>query len=310
MIDFDSTEPPAMMRNLSVSKIETALLCGLKLKYGYVDRLPKLAAWVLVAGNVLHEILEFALREFVKTGKYPDWKALDDLYEPTWTRRIAQEESKKDFIGWENRPDDPREKIHREYRPLIRLAREEVLPTLNPWRFGDEPVIEYKIELELDSEVGPFPLLGYIDYLDASGVLMDWKTTSLNKEGELSKRAQRTWLQFAAYSLWAYPIVGEENLPCEKIFLVRGEKPFVKRKPFVVGPAHREWFVKVAASVWKMIKTGLYLPNTEGWWCSPDFCPFFGGCRGEIPGELDYFKKEETEKVTDPVLVPDEKFFD
>jgi hypothetical protein len=298
MIDFDAVQEPQEMRTLSVSKIETALLCGLKLKYSYVDKIPRLGAWVLLAGNVFHEIVEFALRERAAKGAYPDWKTLDGMFEPVWNRRVQDAEGKPDFIGWEEKPDDPMEKIKAEYRPLIRVAREEVLPTLQPWMLGNEPVVEQQISMEIQSPVGPFNLLGYIDYLDASGVLMDWKTTQLNEKGELSKRAQRTWLQFAAYSLWAYPIVGEEDLRCEKLFLVRGEKPSVVRKKFVVGRKHREWFIRVAGAVWQMIKLKIFLPNTESWSCNPDFCAFFGGCRGEIPGELDLFKKDsDTELV-------------
>lgn len=295
MIDFDSVQQPSEMRTLSVSKIETALLCGLKLKYSYVDRIPRLGSWVLVAGNVFHEIMEYALRQRAANGVYPDWKTLDDMFLPVWERRVSEAEGKDDFVGWEDKADDSAEKIKAEYRPLVRLGRDEVLPTLNPWMLGGTPVVEQKISLEIQSPVGPFTLLGYIDYLDASGVLMDWKTTKLNDKGELSKRAQRTWLQFAAYSLWAYPIVGDEDLRCEKIFMVRGEKPFVVRKAFVVGQKHREWFVRVAGEVWKMIRHKIFLPNTESWSCNPTFCSFFGGCRGEIPHELDYFKEDEEE---------------
>lgn len=287
MIDLDSG-PRYAMKTLSVSKIEQALMCGYRFRYMYVDRIPRPAAWVLLAGNVLHEIIEHAIREFARTGKYPDLKTLEDMYDPVWERRVGEEEGKRDFIGWEIDKDDPVEKIRSEYRQLVRLAREEVLPTVRPWMIGDEPVVEYRIELELESDVGPFTLLGYVDLLDDEGVLQDWKTTS-----KVSARQLRTWLQFSAYSLWAYPIVGEEDLRCEKVILVRGDKPFVERKPFVIGPKHREWFVKTAAQVWRSIKLGIFLPGTEGWWCSPKFCPFYMGCRGEIPGELELFANEK-----------------
>jgi len=282
MIDIENG-PAYAMKTLSVSKIEKALMCPLAMKFSYVDRIPRPAAWVLIAGNVLHEILEHAIKEFARTGNYPDLKTLDDMFDPIWERRVSEEEKKKDFIGWEDKKDDPAEKVKREYRPLVRLAREEVLPTIKPWMIGDEPIIEYKIELEMQSKVGPFTLLGYVDLLDANGILIDWKTT----EGEVSKRQSRTWLQFAGYSLWAYPIVGEEDLRCQKIFLVRGEKPCVERKSFVITAQHRAWFVKVAATVWEMIHHGVYLPNTEHWSCRPEFCSYFMGCRGEIPGELE-----------------------
>lgn len=270
------------MRSISVSKIEKALLCALSMKFQYVDKIPQPSSWKLIAGNVIHEILEYALRELVKTGTYPDWKTLDDMYEPVWERRQKEEEEKSWFIGWQSDKDDPVEDIRREYRPLIRVARAEVLPTVRPWMMGQEPIIEYQVDLELKTDFGPVNLLGYIDLLDTTGVLMDWKTT----DDEVSARAQRTWLQFAGYSLFTYPIVGNEIQECEKIFLVRRkEGPLVQRVPFRVGRKHREWFVSVANQVWRAIKTNTFIPNTEGWYCKPDYCPFYAGCQGEIAGE-------------------------
>lgn len=282
MIDLERG-PAYRMRTLSVSKIEQAMMCGLRLKYMYVDRIPRLASWVLLAGNVLHEITEHALRQVAKTGTYPDWKELDDMFEPVWERRVSEEQAKREFLGWEHDPEDPCEKIKSEYRPLVRLAREQVLSTMRPWTLGGDPVVEHRVEIEMESDAGPFTLLGYVDLLADSGVLMDWKTT----EESVSRRQLRTWLQFAGYSIWAYPIVGKEDLPCEKIFLVRGKEPFVQRKPFVMTHHHRAWFVKAAAQVWKSIVTGVFVPNTNGWWCSSKFCPYWMGCQGEIPGELE-----------------------
>lgn len=266
----------AEIRNLSVSKIEAALLCPRAFKYQYLDRIPQPAVGRMVAGQVVHEVLEFALTEFARTGTYPDSKTLDDLFVPTWEKKVKEEEEKESFIGWQW--DEPEEKAKEGYRPLVRLAREEVLPTLKPWMAGGKPVVEWKINLELRSDIGNFPLIGYIDLLEESGVLADWKTT----ENKVSARAKKTWLQFAAYSLWAYPLVGNEILKCEKIFLVKADVPFVERVQFEVGPAHRKYFVEVAAQVWKLIKYGIYLPNTEVWKCNPKFCAFWAGCQGSV----------------------------
>lgn len=284
-------EAPATMRNLSVSKIEKALMCPLSMRFQYIDKIPQPSGWKLVAGNVIHEILERALRQVAKTDRYPDAKEMDDMFEPVWKEKVEEEEKKPWFIGWQEDPKDPPEKIKREYRPLVALARNEVLPTLKPWMIGDEPMVEYKVDLEMQSPWGPFQLIGYIDLVSASGILMDWKTTEAreNEDGiwEISARSLRTWLQFAAYSLLVWPIVGEEVVRCEKIFLVRGQngKPYVQRAPFEVGRKHREWFVRQAAQVWGMVKTGIFLGNTDHWYCKPGWCPFFAGCQGEVTME-------------------------
>jgi hypothetical protein len=271
-----------MMKNLSVSKIEKLQLCGLAMKYQYVDKIPQPASWKLLAGNVVHEILESALRHFARNGKYPPTKDLAEQFDPVWDARVREEQEKPWFIGWAEDKNDPVEKLKREYRPLVALAADQVLPTIKPWMIDGEPAVEYQVDLWLQSPWGPFQLLGYIDLLDASGVLMDWKTTD---GPEVSARALRTWLQFAAYSILVWPIVGEEMVRCEKIFLVRGDRPFVQRAPFQVGPAHREWFARVAAQAWGMVKNNVYMPNTDGWYCKPDYCSFWAGCQGEPFGK-------------------------
>lgn len=270
-------EAPPLMKNLSVSKIEKALLCPRQFKFQYIDKIPQPTGGVLHAGRVVHECVEHAIRVFAKTGQYPSWQELDDMYVPSWETRKAEEESKNWFLCWDW--PEPEERMREAYRPLVRLAREEILPTIQPWMIGNEPVVEHRVDLELSSDVGPFKLLGYIDLLEDRGILVDWKTT----EGEISKRARRTWLQFAGYSLWAYPIVGEEVLQCQKIFLVRGTKPFFEVVQFEIGPQHREYFVQVAAEVWKMVVNGgPFFPMTEGWWCNPKYCVAYEACQGSV----------------------------
>lgn len=280
------------MTNLSVSKIEKFLLCPKNFEMSYVHKIPQPNAWKPFAGTVVHQILENGMRLFCKKGAYPSWQDMDDQYETVWEEKRKESEEKPWFIGWQDDPKDPLETLKPDYRKLIRLAREEVLPTINPYLIDGEPVIEHRIDLEIRTKVGLCPIIGYADLLDVSGVLMDWKTTQFNEKGELSKRAQGAWLQFAAYSLWAWPLVGEEELRCEKIFLIRGAgDPTVQRVPFKIGPRHREYFVKVAAQVWETIHYGIFIANPETWLCKPDFCPYWAGCMGE-------FVKGKDEHVT------------
>lgn len=270
--------PEKELRNLSVSKIEKALLCPMAFKFQYIDRIPQVSSGRFLAGNVVHELLELALRAQAKTGKYPSWKDIDDRYDATWADKVKEEEDRDDHLGWDWDPADPEATVKKDFRALTRMAVEKALPKVKPWMLGTEPVVEYKIDMELQSAAGPFKLLGYIDFLDDSGFLGDWKTT----EKKVSDRAKRTWLQFAAYSLWAYPIVGQEKLKCKKMFLVRAKEPFFEPCEFVVGPKHREYFLKVAAAVWQMVQASAYVPVTDTWMCKPDWCNYYAGCQGEL----------------------------
>lgn len=257
-----------------MTKIEKFLQCPLAFKYRYIDKIPETSNGVVHAGRVVHDIIEYALKEWARTGSYPDWKTMDDRFLPTWDRKIQEEEAKETFVGWQWDPEDPPEKLKEECRPLVRLAREEALPKIRPMIVENGPVVEYRVDLEFKSDVGPFKTLGFIDLLDDTGVLSDWKTTK-----KVSGRAKKGWMQAASYSFWVYPIIGEEVVKSQKIFLVRGDEPHVEYAPTEVGPSHRAWFAKIAAEVWKSVHYGVYPARSEGWWCSPKFCSFFGPCQ-------------------------------
>lgn len=266
------------LKNLSVSKMEKYLQCPLAFKYQYVDKIPQLSSWTPLGGRVVHALIEAALREYAKTERYPDWKTMDDRYLAAWDDEVKEEEGRDYFLGWRDDPKDPMEKVKVECRPLVRIAREGALEQIRPWMIGNDPVVEYRIDLELPSEIGPFKLVGFIDLLDASGILTDWKTT----KNEVSGRAKKGWLQFGAYALHVWPLVGEEIVRCRKIFLIRGEDPRVEFCDYAITPKHRAWFVDLAAKIWKLLAEEKYHGNPTGWWCSDDTCSFWPPCQGEL----------------------------
>lgn len=268
-----------MIKNLSVSKIEAYQLCPLSVKYSYLDKIPQVSPGTLLVGRVIHDIVEAAIKEYGRTQKYPDRKTLDDRFEPTYKRLVAKEESRDTFIGWQW--DTPEADAKAAYRALVPVAR-EAIEKVRPWMLDSGPAAEQRIDLEFDTEVGVAPLIGYVDLLEENGLLCDWKSTLQKKP---SARAKSTWLQFACYSFWSWPLVGEEEQHCQKIFLVAGGTPHAEFVPFTVGPKHREWFAKVAAQVWKAIHYGVYPGNNTTWKCSSAFCSYHGPCQDGISKE-------------------------
>jgi CRISPR/Cas system-associated exonuclease Cas4 (RecB family) len=272
------------IKNLSVSKIEAYLKCPLAFKYRYVDKVPELTSPVLAAGSAFHAVIEHGLLAR-SAGRTADPKELDDRFGPAWDGQFREDEQKPGFLGWREDPADPLDRMKEEYRALVRLAATEVLPKICPWHIDGRPVIEHRIDLEVQSAEGPFPVVGYIDLLGHDGLLIDWKTTrdtedQGGKDEEYKrKKNARGWLQFAAYSCFTWPLTGQENQPARKIFMVRGPKPRVEHFDYVVTQAHREWFMRVAGDVWTAIKRDVYPPDNTGWWCDERFCSFYGPCQ-------------------------------
>jgi PD-(D/E)XK nuclease superfamily len=255
---------------LSYSKIDKATLCPLQFKFKYIDGIPEKASGTMHGGSVVHAVIEFALNQVILGTGLPSAQDLDDLYPKKWAELVAEEENKKDFIGWDW--DDPESVMFPECRALVKLAREEVLPKLKP------KFVEHEINFDLESPAGPFRVNGYIDLVEEGGFITDWKTST-----KVSDRQRKMGLQMPCYAEWA---VGAMHLPDDavvktrKLFLIRGRKPHVAEVILNVKPRHRQWFRETASAVWLMVKGGGYPPNPNSWMCSPNWCPYYEGCLG------------------------------
>lgn len=267
----DLTQVSSEVRHLSPSKIEGLMKCPEQFRLRYVEKIPEPSVGVMLAGRVVHAVIERSMKQ-VRFGKpLPVAHEMDDWFLVSWNDQIKEEEEKPSFLGWEWDEDDPPEKAKAEFRALIPYVRESVLPEIRP-KFIEEPV-----KLMYPSEIGEFLVWGQLDLMDEAGAIWDWKTTA-----KVSANAKKGWFQFAHYSRLAVEVTGDLATPIKKTFLVRGKRPKHEIVPFVLGPMHREWFARVAANAWKVVKAGAYVANTGGWWCAPDWCGFYAVCQGDF----------------------------
>lgn len=259
-----------LMKHLSPTKIEGFLKCPKQVRLRYVEKVQELESGFLMSGNAVHAVLERALKRVILGGKIPDRNEADDWFLAAWDSEKKEREEKPRFIGW--LWDEPEEKTKNECRALIPFALTEILPVIKP------RLVEEEAKLYYDSEIGGFLVWGQLDLLEEDGVLSDWKTTK-----KVSKNARDSWLQLGHYSRYVHEVVGgSEVTPARKIFLIRGAAPKVDVVKYEITPAMRAYFSEVAAEVWKAVRANSYVPNTNGWWCDPDWCPFYGPCQGEL----------------------------
>ena len=254
---------PSEIKHLSPSKIE-GTKCMEQFRLRYVEKVPEPSPGVFLSGRVVHAVLERAMKRLIMGSGLPDKKEADDWYVAEWKDGMEEEQKKESFLGWnwDEKRGDSEELAYKECRALASFGLTDVLPGIKP------KLIEEDAKLNYDSEVGPFLVWGRLDLYEETGIITDWKTTR-----KVSKNATESWLQFAHYSRYAHEVMkGPETTKCRKIFLVRGRAPKMDIANYDITPAKRAWFGRVAAEVWKATKAGVYIPNTSGWWCSPDWC--------------------------------------
>jgi hypothetical protein len=259
---------------LSASKLSIFNMCPRKVYYQYVEKYPRLSSGFFLLGKAVHSVIEKALRSVLGGDSLPSAKEMDDFYDPIWEAQVKEEEERDDFLGWQFDDGDSIEASKKDGRGLIRVAREEVLEKL------DVILVEHNFHLDLDAhDSGPFRLYGVVDVFEKGPMITDWKTTR-----KVSANARKLDIQFQTYAFWArkYLDLAEDVvIPGRKIFLVRSKKPKVEVQNFEITQKDREWFLLVAAEVWKCIKANAFPPNTNGWWCGPKWCDFYNECRGE-----------------------------
>jgi hypothetical protein len=236
--------------------------------YRYKYHLPEPSVGVMLAGRVVHAVLEGALTSVILGKGLPSAKDLDDHFAVAWAADVQKEEARDGFSGWVWNEGDPEKIVREESRGLVRMAREEILPNIRP-RF-----VEHKFNYELPSAAGPFRIYGVIDLLEEDGAMVDWKTVD-----KISQNAKGFDVQFPGYSIYVSDLLKEPVTKARKIFLVRGKrKPCWEVSNYNVLEHQRTWFAEVAAEVWRTIQADVWLPNTGGWIHSAKFCSFWNTC--------------------------------
>lgn len=246
--------------------------CPEAMRFRYQEKVPEPNFAGLTTGTIVHAVLEWALRRRLMGQDIPEAKEADDYFLKFWEAEFAKAESKETFMGWDWQEGDNAARAHEECRALIPFALKEILPDLKP------KLIEEDIKIQFQSPVGPYLMWGKLDLMEEDCLITDWKTTI----GSVSKNQKKMGMAFPYYSFKALEHGAPELVKCRKIFLVRGHRPNMEVVNYIVGPVLRDWFVRVATEVWKMCKADAFVPNPGGWWCSPQFCSFYGICQGEL----------------------------
>jgi len=264
------------LKHLSPSKVAEAIeRCPLRLKYTYVDRIPTQPSGNMIVGRAVHKAMEIAV-EARRLGKpLPKAQELDDIFMATFKSEKAKEEAKDMGIDWDEERGDSEERMVRECRALAPVGVKEVVTKLEP---------EYPAELTCKEDITDpdsdeaILCWSVLDVVDKKRGVMDWKTTQ-----KVSEFAKKLDIQMMAYG-WNYRILKNATVaPVSKVFLVRNrKKPKVAVAQFKVEEHHMDFFENCAIKVWRMARSGDWLPNIGTFWCSPKWCRYYGPCRGGL----------------------------
>ena len=246
--------------SLSVTQLNLYLMCPLKFRYQYVDRLPKpFKPVALVFGGAIHSAIEWWHRKRMESYD-PEPKEVARIF------RADFHAQKTGDIAYKN-GDTEEDLIDKGGRMLAVYVRE--------YRGGPVRQIELPFRVPLiDKETGEtldLPLDGYIDLLEADGTIVELKTSGKAFSPiEIAQHLQLTGYSYAYEQLYGRP--PRLRLDC----LTKTRNPALIEYDAVRTANDHVRFFHMAKSVVSAVRNCQYYPR-PGWQCSD--CEYFDPCQ-------------------------------
>lgn len=263
------SENSAGVSNLSYSSVSAYLTCGRYWKYRYLDHIPATVAPALVFGTAFHNTVETYIRNVAQSGQSA---GLVEIWEDEWPAVLEKE---GDRIAWGD--GSPDALLAEGTRILQALGVVQVVNAVTPLVDPDGHVhIEDFVKMEIPGV--PVPIVGYIDIIDSDGVPGDFKTAS----GLWSEKSALNELQPLFY-LAALEQGGHQGNPEMRFrYYVFTKTDPAKAQVIETQRTRGEvhFLFDLVREVWKGIAAGVFVPNPRTWKCSPEYCEYWGICRG------------------------------
>lgn len=244
---------------LSPSQITSYLLCPLKFRFNYIDKLPK--PWkpaALAFGSAMHSALE-AWQMSRLSGEEMPSQAVEGIFLSDWEAEKAGDLFFKD--------DDEPDQLRDRGRVLIHQAMEVLRP--DPPEAVELP---FTVDLEpWDIDVPSPKLRGVFDLLLSGDRLVEMKTASRKFDRETLERH----LQLTAYA-YAYQKLTGRPAKLQVLTLLKTKTPKVELVGTERSPETLRWFVHLVKRVYLAIQQQSFFPNPS-WQCSD--CEFAEPCR-------------------------------
>jgi len=251
------------MDHLSSSQINLYLLCGLKYRYQYVEKLPKpFRPSALAFGSVLHSTLSWIHKQEMNGRKVsPDMvlRIFDaDWYSQKTDMEIRYKENERELgltiLGKEMLQlflEEPR-------KPVKGTEVSFTVPLVNP---------RTKENLGINLE-------GFFDLIEADDTIVEYKTsaTTIN-QSDVDNHLQLTAYGYAFEVLFGKPAKGFRI-----VNFVKNKKPKIVTTETERNNANYESFFFLVKEVLKAMKVGTFHPR-PGYWCKDceyrDVCPLW-----------------------------------
>ena len=246
-----------MRDHLSVSQINTYLMCPRKYRYRYVDELePEFRSAALGFGTAVHSALGWWFEERM-AARVPELEEALRIFRADWSAELALGD-----LDLDGKTPAEMSDLGEKLVTLFVVELGDLVPEAADLRV-EVPLVDPRNGREL-----PLPLLGFIDFV-AEGMVGEIKTAA-------RKNSATTWLfQLTAYA-YALREQGKDLPKAKVVQLIKTRVPKLEVMEVEISESDVAWFLEVTAEVYDAICAGAFFPN-PGWMCPR--CEYRGACR-------------------------------
>lgn len=272
-VPADFRDPKLPRGVFSYSQYTAFKICAQAYAYNYVHGVVKPSYASTVRGNSVHKGLEFAIRVFLKEGRWPSILEVREAVSKEFEERSQEVENWGEF-----KPD----KVKDEALKLYDVLHNQMLPKIKPLaaekgfavKFGGVPVVGW---IDLIDEVPSIQVPGMAKEAQALAptmkVTVDLKTVEKKwSDNDLHKNPQLTLYSFV------------EGTP-----LVRVDQLIMYKKGFEYVPANStrtkedaDVLAEDMNEVVDLVHKGIFPKcQIDNWACNVQHCSFWTMCRGK-----------------------------
>lgn len=216
----------------------------------------------MAKGKAVHKGQELNYKQKIETKTD---LPLGDISDAVATEFEAQE------VEWQQ--DENKGKIKDEAINLARLYHQEIAPAIQP---------EY-VEEEVNFVIPKtgIKIKGFIDVVEAGGVIRDTKTTSKTPGQDMADKS----LQLSAYSLAYRTLTGTEEKELVLDYLINSKQPKILILRTIRTKQDLNRFVAIVTEVSKAIEKDIYYPNPDNYMCNSENCGYWNQCIKKFGGK-------------------------
>lgn len=268
-----SVATPKITR-LSYSSTSTYLTCGRSWKFRYIDKVPVPTAARMLFGSAFHDTIEAYLRSVIEGH---ETRPLPEIWDREWTRRLKREGEDAEW------GDDSPEELHATgvrvlETPEVVETIEGISPLVSPY---GHIYIEEWVKMRVPGV--PVPIVGRVDIITSDHVPGDFKATSRRWSEEKARAELQPLFYLASLRQQGFP--HKEEMRFRHYVFTTTEDATAQVIETQRDPHEIPFLFELIREVWEGISAGVFVPNPNTWKCSPDYCEYWGICRGKTLDE-------------------------